>query len=68
MNDTRLPLKDDFEPPARLEANVRSDLARALAHPRLAALAPVANGALAVGLGVYALAYLVAIFSVVFAR
>ena len=61
-------LPSHFEPPPAADRIARREMARALDHPHLAALRPIANGALAVGLGIYSLAYLFTIFSVVFLR
>ena len=66
MSDERLHLSAHLEPAATTDRIARAEMARALAHPRLAEWMPFANGALAVGLGVYSLVYLFFVFSIVF--
>ena len=58
-------LSADYEPSPAADRIARAEMARALAHPRLVGLRPVLNGALAVGLGAYTLAYLFTIFSLI---
>lgn len=65
MTEERLSLPA-LEPPAATDRGARAEMARALAHPTLSKLAPLANGAVAVGLGAYTIAYLVVVFSIVF--